>query len=119
KAGAEAHQTRTGLDIDHGVATEELRRAEDVAPTDAEIFSRNEIIESRLDRALLQKRVTTTEAKKVPTERLSAADLALSDIEKSKAELRIRQAEKSLSALKVTAPHDGILVYPPSPPREA
>jgi len=112
KATAEARQAKAGLDLDHTVAAEELRRAEDVAPTDAQIFSRNEIIESRLDRSLLQKRVTTTEAKKGPTARLSAADLALSDIEKSKAELRIRQAEKSLSALKVTAPHDGILVFP-------
>jgi RND family efflux transporter MFP subunit len=112
KAAAEGGQAKAGLDLDHTVAAEELRRAEDVAPTDAQIFSRNEIIESRLDRSLLQKRVTTAEAKKGPTARLSAADLALSDIERSKAELAIRQAEKSLGALKVTAPHDGILVFP-------
>jgi RND family efflux transporter MFP subunit len=112
KAAAEGGQTRAGLALDHTVAAEELHRAEDVAPSDAQIFSRNEIIESRLDRTLLRKRVATTEAKVGPTERLSAADLALSDIERGKAELRIRQAEKSLRALKVTAPHDGILVFP-------
>lgn len=112
KAKAEGRQARAGLELDHGVASEELRRAEDVAPTDEQIFSRNEIIESRLDRTLLRKRVATTEAKAAPAERLSAADLALSDIERGKAELRIRQAQKSLGALKVTAPHDGILIFP-------
>jgi RND family efflux transporter MFP subunit len=112
KAKVEGRHSGATLKVDRGVAFEELTRAEDVAPTDALIFSRNQILESQLDRTLLDKRLKTTEAKRDPTERLAAADMALAEIEKKKAELRLVQAEKSLSALKVTAPHDGILVYP-------
>jgi RND family efflux transporter MFP subunit len=114
KADVEGKNSGTALKLDKGVAEEELRRAEDVAPTDAQIFSRNEILESQSDRNLLQKRVTTTEQKRDPTERLAAADVALADIEKRKAELRLRQAQDSLNSLRVVAPHDGILVFPMS-----
>jgi RND family efflux transporter MFP subunit len=111
KALVEGGQSGKLLVVDRGLVEEELRRAEDVAPSDEQIFSRNQILESRLDRGLLEKRLRTTEAKKLPTERLAAADLALAEIEKKKAELRVRQAEQSLKSLKVEAPHDGILVY--------
>lgn len=112
KARIEGRHSGDSLVVDGGVAKEELKRAEDVALTDAQLFSRNQILESQLDRSLLEKRVSTTEAKRDPTQRLAAADMALADIERKKAELRMQQAEKSLSALKVTAPHDGILVFP-------
>lgn len=112
KAKVEGRHSGATLTVDRGVAEEELKRAEDVAPTDAQIFSRNQILESQLDRTLLDKRLKTTEAKRDPTERLAAADMALAEIERKKAELRLSQAEKSLASLKVAAPHDGILVYP-------
>lgn len=112
KAGIEGRHSGASLLVDSGVAKEELKRAEDVAVSDAQIFPRNQIVESQLDRTLLEKRVATTDAKRDPTERLAAADMALAEIERRKAELRMQQAEKSLSALKVTAPHDGILVFP-------
>lgn len=112
KARIEGRHSGDSLVVDGGVAKEELKRAEDVALTDAQLFSRNQILESQLDRTLLEKRFNTTEAKRDPTQRLAAADMALADIERKKAELRMQQAEKSLSALKVIAPHDGILVFP-------
>ena len=112
KASLEGRHSGDSLRVDGGVAKEELKRAEDVAVVDTQIFSRNQILESQTDRTLLAKRVDTNEAKRDPTARLAAADMALAEIEKKKAELRMVQAEKSLSALKVTAPHDGILVFP-------
>jgi biotin carboxyl carrier protein len=112
KASLEGRHSGETLKVDGGVAKEELKRAEDTAVVDAQIFSRNQILESQTDRTLLAKRVDTNEAKRDPAARLAAADMALAEIEKRKAELRMHQAEKSLSALKVTAPHDGILVFP-------
>jgi RND family efflux transporter MFP subunit len=112
KASLEGRHSGDSLQVDGGVAKEELKRAEDVAVIDTQIFSRNQILESQTDRTLLAKRVDTNEAKRDPTARLAAADMALAEIERKKAELRMVQAEKSLSALKVTAPHDGILVFP-------
>ena len=112
KASAEGGQSGAALELDQALAEEDLRRAEDVAPSDEEIFSRNEIVESRVDRRLLSRRVEAMVAKRDPTRRLAEADLALAEIERRKAELRVVQAEKSLGALRVLAPHDGILVYP-------
>ena len=112
KAEVQGRHSGASLVVDRGVAVEELKRAEDVAPSDAQIFSRNQILEGQVDRSLLEKRVNTSDAKRDPTERLGAADVALAEIERKKAELRMRQAEKSLRALKVTAPHDGMLVFP-------
>jgi RND family efflux transporter MFP subunit len=112
KAVVEGDQKANALGLDRAVAEQELRNAEDVAPSDEQIFSRNEIVSSRLDRGLLQQRVATSDAKRKPTERLAAADVALADIESQKADLRVKQAERSLEALRVTAPHDGILIYP-------
>ena len=114
KSRAEGAEKAKALDIERSLAEEELRRAEDVAPSDALIFSRIEILESRVDRDLLGKRVATAEAKHRPTELLSAADRALAAIERRRAELRMTQARQTLSALEVRAPHDGILVFPQS-----
>jgi HlyD family secretion protein len=112
KAKSEGDRTSAALGLDLTLAQEELKRAEDVAPTDVAIFSRNQILESSLDRGLLQKRVQTNDAKKLPVQRLAAADFALAEIERKKAALRVTQAEQSLKSLKVLAPHDGTLVYP-------
>src|SRR5436309_4281931 len=42
---------------------------------------------------------------------MGAAGKALGEIERSKADIRIRQAEKGLGSLRVVAPHDGIIVF--------
>lgn len=112
KARTEGSQKDHDLDLDHGVASDELQRARDVAPDDERVFSRNQIVEGQLDRALLEKRLQANTEKKDGNRQLTAADLELAAIERRKAELKLRQAEKGLGALRVQAPHDGILVFP-------
>ena len=112
KAVAEGRQSAAALGLDRTLAQDELRLAEDVAPADEQIFSRQQIVEGRIDRDLLRRRVETSEAKRTLTDRLAGAERALADIEGKKADLRVSQAQRSLESLKVTAPHDGILVYP-------
>jgi HlyD family secretion protein len=119
KAMAEGHRNQRELDLDHAVAVEQLRRAEDVEPADEQIFPRSTIIEGRIDRQLLQKRLSTNEAKREPARQLSEADVALADIERRKADVLVKQAARSLKSLKVVAPHDGILVFPLSWREEA
>jgi RND family efflux transporter MFP subunit len=114
KAHAEGSQSSRVLSVDRGVAEEELRRAEDVAPADALIFSRSQILEGRVDRDLLRRRVQSADAKRTPTEALSAADVALAAIEAKKAQMQVTQAQRTLGALEVRAPHDGTLVFPMS-----
>jgi HlyD family secretion protein len=112
KAAAEGERSAFDLELDRGVADEDLHRAEEVAPSDEQIFSRNTIVESRLDHDLLQKRLATDEAKRVPVRRLAETDVALAEIERKKADLLVKQAQRSLKSLTVVAPHDGILVFP-------
>jgi len=108
---ADGHRTLSGLDLDLGLVEWQLTEANAFASKDPEIFSRNEIIESEIDRDLLVERRDATDFKRSETRKLTDADVALGDIEKSKADILIRQAEKGLGALRITAPHDGLLVF--------
>ncbi len=110
KTRAEGAKTRHALKLDVERAREDRERAEDVAPTEEGIFSRHEIIESRVDRGLLDRKTALAGQKLDTSGRLHAADVALGQIERGKAEFRIRQAELALKALTVTAPHDGLFV---------
>jgi HlyD family secretion protein len=110
KTRAEAARTRNGLVLDKERAQEDRSRAEDVAPEEEGIFSRYEIIESRVDRKLLDKKISIASQKLDKNRQLSAADVALGEIEGEKAAIKIRQAERTLKSLRVTAPYDGIVV---------
>jgi hypothetical protein len=112
KARTEGSSKERGLDLDFSVTTDQLSRARDIAPEDTRIFSRNQIIEGQLDRGVLEQRLTATTEKKDATHKLTGVDMELAAIERRKAELKLKRAEKGLSAMRVVAPHDGILVFP-------
>jgi multidrug efflux pump subunit AcrA (membrane-fusion protein) len=97
KTRAESTKSEKSLSIDRDVARDELTSAEDMAPKSTDIFSRNEIIESEIDRDLLSKRTAAAEKKLAATGKLSAADLALGEIG-DRADIKIRQAEKGASS---------------------
>jgi len=111
KTAAENKKTQAGLALDLELAKSESERAETFASKDTDIFSRNEIITSQIDRDLLSKRAESAQYKSHASSKLGAADISLGEIERSKAEIRIRQAEKGLGSLRVLAPHDGIIVF--------
>lgn len=110
KTTAENRRTSLGLGLDLDVARSELLESETNASKDHDIFSRNEIIESQIDRDILKRRFDATDFRRSASARLGDADVALGEIERDKADIRIRQAEKALGALRVLAPHDGLLV---------
>jgi len=107
---AKGEEAEQHLELDLDLARAKLDRAEDVAPTDEGIFSRHEVIESAVDRELLARQKEIDQANLDATRRLDQAQIALGQIERSKADIRIRQATMSLSALEVRAPHDGIFM---------
>jgi RND family efflux transporter MFP subunit len=78
---------------------------------DPEIFSRQEIIRSDIDRSLATKRIETSDTVRGIRQDVAKVDLALLDIERRKAGIAIERASKGLEALEIKAPHDGILVY--------
>lgn len=110
KSRAEGGKTAKSLRLDREVAKEALDQAETFKITDEQLYSRNKIIESTLDRDLFKKRADVADRKIDTSGKLSATDRALGEIEAGKAQTKVQNAEKSLRALRITAPHDGLLV---------
>jgi RND family efflux transporter MFP subunit len=80
------------------------------ADKDPEIFSRVEIIESRIDERLAAEKLQQAEERKRSENDLAESDRALLAIEGKAAAARVERARSSLGALEVRAPHDGIVV---------
>jgi len=99
------------LERDAALAREELAAADRYKIEDPDVFSRQEIIRSDIDRTLATQRIASSD--KVRTIRQGAVkvDLDLLDIERRKAGMTIDRATKGLEALEIRAPHDGILIY--------
>ena len=98
------------LELDAEVAGAELDVAREFEATDLELYSRVEIVESRIDTELAATREEHARTSRDIQDRLSAKEIELLDIERHKAEIRVEQAEEGLSALEVRAPHAGIVM---------
>jgi multidrug efflux pump subunit AcrA (membrane-fusion protein) len=110
KARAEGSKNERSLGLDRDVAKEQLDRAETFKLTDAELYSRHEMIESQLDRDLFAAKADVAGRKLDASGRLSSAERQLGEIDASKARLKVSIAEKGLRSLRIDAPHDGLLV---------
>ena len=110
KAKAEGGKNQRSIAIDREVARGNLSRAEQFKLTDETLYSRNQIIESRLSRELAAVQLDVSGKRLAASSTLSAAERALGEIDTAKANLKLDRARQSLGALRVTAPHDGLLV---------
>ncbi len=97
------------LETRRQVADLELGHAQRFHKTDAEVFSRNEIVESEIDEELAVERREHATESRVTQESLNRTDLDLLGIQERRARQAIDQARNGLSALEVRAPHAGIL----------
>ncbi len=107
KARASSQSNSGRLGVDRDLARDELTRAEERSHRDATVFTRNEIIESEIDRDLLGRKADASARKAQVSAQKGDAEIALEQIARQKAEITIRQAERGLSALRILAPHDG------------
>lgn len=110
KTRAEGGKTARSLALDRELAREEMDRARRFQVADEALFSRNAIIESRLDRELFTRKADVAGRRLEASGKLSAAERALGEIEAGKARTRVANAQKSLRSLRILAPHDGLLV---------
>lgn len=111
-AGAEATAgaIRANLGRDAWIADRELEAAQMFQKRDAGIYSRFELIESEIDEGLAVEKKEFAQQMQTVRSTLFRADREILGIEQRRADQRIDRAQKALSALEVTAPHEGILV---------
>jgi multidrug efflux pump subunit AcrA (membrane-fusion protein) len=99
------------LERDGGMAREELAAADRYRVDDPDVFSRQEIIRSQIDRKVANKKIETSDSVRQVRESSAKVDLDLLGIDRRKAGIAIDRAKKGLDALEIEAPHDGLLVY--------
>ena len=110
RAESDARKNERSHTLDRDVARDELDRAETFELTDEHLYTRHQIIESQLDKELYATRADVAGRKLDASGELSTAERELGRIDAGKARLKLDIAEKSLRSLRITAPHDGILV---------
>lgn len=106
---AEAELERSRREI--RTAERELEHAEEFASRDPTIYSRVEIIESRIDRELASERLEHARQELRREEALVEAELEILAIERRKIASELEQALETLESLELRAPKAGHLLY--------
>jgi len=102
--------TLDNLERDEQIADLQLEHSREFQSTDAEIYSRSEIIDSQIDEALAtQRKDHASQARSISAEQ-GQVELDLLELQKRQAQLTIEKAESGLRELEVRAPHAGIFV---------
>ena len=110
KASGESQALEQNLGVDAALAERQLEQAEQFASRDERIYSRQEILDSEIDRDLARATAENARDRGVTVADQGRAQLELLEIERTKAQLKIDRAQKGLASLEVRAPHDGMLV---------
>ena len=99
-----------GRETDAEMAASELEQTKRFQSKDAQIFSRNQIIESEIDANLADaKQAHASQAKQIEHRR-SQSTSAVIGVQRQKAQLAVDHANKELRSMELDAPYDGILV---------
>jgi RND family efflux transporter MFP subunit len=98
------------LDREAEIAHLELEMARDFQSTDDLVYSKMEIVESRIDADLAETRAGLAKESKEINNQLSEAEIQLLVIERRKADIKVQQAVDGLAALELRAPHGGIVM---------
>jgi len=109
KARVTADAATSNLADDARVASHEEEHARIFGSQDESIFSRNEIIESGIDRELAAKKAERAGWKIGKTREQSHVEITIHEIKGAAAEGEMRRAREALDSLTVTAPHEGLL----------
>lgn len=96
---------------DEALAALELETARQFQKKDAELFSRQEIIEAEMDRELAEQRKVHAQRTRESTGDLAATEIQILEIERRRALEKIQEAEKRLASMEIRAPHEGLVVY--------
>jgi HlyD family secretion protein len=92
------------------LAASELEQRRKFQSKDAEIFSRNERIESEIDEQLASAQQRHAEGAKAIERAVSRSKTGVIGVEQQKARLAIDHANSALDGTELRAPHDGVFV---------
>jgi HlyD family secretion protein len=113
KYASEQIKARTavaGREADAEMAASELEQTKRFQSKDAQIFSRNQIIESEIDANLADAKQTHASQAKQIEHRRSQSSSAVIAVQRQKAQLAVDHANMELRSMELDAPYDGILV---------
>lgn len=96
---------------DAELARRDLEHSREFASRDELIYSRSEILESRIDQELAAARLERARGDAEREAVLNRADRELLAIERRRIAAELTRAESTLGALEVRAPHAGFFVY--------
>jgi HlyD family secretion protein len=96
--------------VDRQIAEMELDKAQTQAPRDAQIFSRNQIIEGELNIGLSNTRVSEWTGKADTKQKINVSSQRIIVIERKQHETKKTMLRQSLGSLKILAPHDGLVL---------
>lgn len=96
---------------DEDLAELELETSQQFQKKDAELFSRQEIIEAEIDRNLAEHRKVHAGKKRESRRDLAQTEIQILEIERRQALEKIEEAEKRLASMEILAPHEGLVVY--------
>jgi multidrug resistance efflux pump len=114
KLGKQRNDAETrieNLERDAELARRDLEHSREFASQDELIYSRAEILESRIDEELAEARLERAQGDAQREEVLSRADRDILAIERRRIAVEVERAESTLGSLEVRAPHDGYFVY--------
>ena len=110
KESVTAKSNAAKRDVTAELSDAEAQVAREFESDDADILSRNEIVESTIDVELAEAKARHARRVKQIERAVSSKQLDLISIDKEQAKREVQRAEEGLTKLQIKAPHDGILV---------
>ncbi len=110
KEGVSARANEAKRDVTAALSDSEAAVAREFETDDADILSRNEIVESTIDVELAEAKARHARRVKDIERAVSSKQIDLLSIQKNLSSREVERAEEGLAKLQVKAPHDGILV---------
>lgn len=111
KERATSASSQRKRDREAAMAEAEMKAAQEFSyDDDTGIFSRNEVIESQIDRDLASAKMDHARAAKGIERSVSSGKLDVLRVQERQAKLEVSQSREALGMLEVTAPHAGIFL---------
>ncbi len=110
KEQGSARANEAKRDVTAALSDSEAAVAREFETDDADILSRNEIVESSIDVELAEAKARHARRVKDIERAVSSKQLDLLSIQKDVSSRAVERAEEGLAKLQVKAPHDGLLV---------